>query len=51
MANKNAAKFAADREKRRTPKAPRTDTGAGRERNVAHKKSEEHSRVGKRKRG
>jgi len=45
MANKKFAKFAADRNKRRMPKGPKIRSG--RERNVGHKKGEEHSRLRK----
>lgn len=41
----NAAKKAEDRQKRRPP--PKPTPAGGRERNVAHGKAEEHSRVQK----
>jgi hypothetical protein len=43
------AKFFEDRAARRSTKGPDTSKGAGRERNVGHKKAEEHSKVSKRK--
>lgn len=45
----NAARKAEDRQERKSP--PKTDPKGGRERNVGHEKSEEHSRVQKGNRG
>ena len=42
-----AKKKAEDRGKRRHTKGPPTDKGGGRERNVGHPNSEEHSRISK----
>jgi hypothetical protein len=47
FSDESRKRFINDREKRRRTKGPKTDNGSGRERNVAHEKSEEHSRVPK----
>jgi hypothetical protein len=45
----NAARKAADRQARKAP--PKADPKGGRERNVGHSNSEEHSRVSKGNKG
>jgi len=49
MGNKKFQRWSEDRRKRFTRKGPDTSRGGGRERNIRHKKGEEHSRVPKKK--